>query len=157
MATEHTTILGFTGTSEGLTLAQKRGLYTVVREFHPREVHHGDCVGADDYFHDVIRSYFPDCKRIIHPPDNPKKRAFCGESPNDIILPEKPYLARNQDIVNAAKVLIACPKEFKEVVRSGTWSTVRRAAKRNIPIYILLPDGKLETRYNDQKKGFDIF
>ncbi len=65
------------------------------------------------------------------------------------------YLDRNQDIVDRSDVLLAAPKEWTDLsrvrtyeellrakpLRSGTWSTVRRAYKRRIPIIIVFPNG----------------
>lgn len=64
---------------------------------------------------------------IIHPPIDPKKRAWKNAS---MIMPEKDYMTRNQDIVNAVEVLIACPGEMTEQLRSGTWSTIRKGIKK---------------------------
>lgn len=51
---------------------------------------------------------------------------------------DKPYLERNANIVEESSILIACPiDKNEEEWRSGTWSTVRKARKRNIMIHIL--------------------
>ena len=53
-------------------------------------------------------------------------------------MPPKPYLKRNEDIVNKCDVLIACPiDKNKEILRSGTWATIRKARKLNKTIYLL--------------------
>lgn len=71
----------------------------------------------------------------IFPPDNPKLRAF---NKADLLMPEKPYLVRNLDIINNSACLIACPKDKNnEELRSGTWSTIRQAKKRKVLTYIL--------------------
>jgi hypothetical protein len=41
-------------------------------------------------------------------------------------------------------MLIALSITFREVVRSGTWSTIRYARKRSKPITVILPDGSLQ-------------
>jgi hypothetical protein len=46
-------------------------------------------------------------------------------------------LARNTCIVLNCEHLIAAPKEDSEVLRSGTWSTIRRARKEHKPLIIL--------------------
>jgi len=53
-------------------------------------------------------------------------------------MPEKTYLERNLDIVKNSSLLIACPiNKNKEELRSGTWSTIRKARKHKLTIYIL--------------------
>jgi hypothetical protein len=93
------------------------------------EFHHGDCVGADAEADDLI-AQIGGCKIVIHPPDNPRKRAFKTRYPGRIVLPAKPYLMRNHDIVDATDILIAAPKTNEEELRSGTWATIRYAMKQ---------------------------
>lgn len=146
--------VGFTGTQQGITDQQKDSL----REYLSREVvdefHHGDCIGADYQALGVVKSlsryeeirYGGQCslrivwiKTISHPPDIDGKRAF---TTNDETREPKPYLDRNQDIVDESDLLIACPKEqIGEELRSGTWATVRRARKRGIQVVIIRPNG----------------
>ena len=78
----------------------------------------------------------------IHPPDNPTKRAFCFV-PGDVIYEPKPYLIRNRDIVDQTDLTVAAPFEFEEQLRSGTWSTIRYAARIVKPLIVVLPDGAL--------------
>ena len=49
------------------------------------------------------------------------------------------YLDRNKDIVNNCDLLIAAPKENTEVLRSGTWSTVRYAKQLGVTVVIIEP------------------
>jgi hypothetical protein len=76
----------------------------------------------------------------IHPPVIPTKRAF---KTGDILWPEYPYMERNQHIVDCADVLIATPSTSVEQLRSGTWATIRRARRKEIPVYLVHPDGKI--------------
>jgi hypothetical protein len=55
----------------------------------------------------------------------------------------KPYLVRNHDMVDQSEFLIGTPGEEQEVLRSGTWATIRYARKLKRPILIILPKGKL--------------
>ena len=119
--------VGFTGTQRGLTDEQKAALDRLFHELGQDavEIHHGDCVGADEEAHDLADNHAFDIVR--HPPDKDDKRAFCtGGEERD----PKPYLDRNKDIVDETDMLIACPNG-EERVRSGTWSTVRYARKRS--------------------------
>lgn len=51
---------------------------------------------------------------------------------------EKPYLKRNIDIVDNTDILIGCPSG-EEIVRSGTWHTIRYAKKQNKKIMMIRP------------------
>lgn len=134
--------LGFTGTKAGMTGNQSRTVAWLLKEFSPANVHHGDCVGADEQFH-VLAGMREGVIRHVHPPDEIKYRAFCDVLAHDVLHPPKPYLRRNKDIVDACSVLIAAPAQNIEILRSGTWSTVR-FAKTQLPrprIIIVRPDG----------------
>ena len=98
-------------------------LYDFISRYCVSELHHGDCKGWDTQAHCIAESL--KVKTIIHPPVDDRFRVFCK---GDVILPEKPYLDRNKDIVNAVDFLIAAP-DGPEKTRSGTWSTVRYAKK----------------------------
>ncbi len=50
-----------------------------------------------------------------------------------------PPLERNHSIVNVTERLIATPKEMEEVLRSGTWATIRYAKKMRKPVEIIWP------------------
>lgn len=128
--------IGFTGTQRGITDYQHRRLIQCLVKIAGKEFHHGDCIGADEAADKCARAlgYI----RIIHPPINLSRRAWCNGGE---MLEPKPYLERNQDIVNATEMLIAAPGEYEEQLRSGTWSTVRKAKKAGKPIVIILPDG----------------
>jgi predicted Rossmann fold nucleotide-binding protein DprA/Smf involved in DNA uptake len=58
-----------------------------------------------------------------------------------VVHTPKAPLDRNRDIVDAAAVLIAAPKEMTETLRSGTWATVRYARKQGKQVWIVWPDG----------------
>jgi hypothetical protein len=128
--------MGFTGTQKGMTPNQLYILDKIIKEKNPYEVHHGDCVGADTEFHQMCKAFGSII--IIHPPDISTKRSNCE---GDKILPVKPYLDRNKDIVNSCDLLIVCPKTRFEEIRSGTWSTKRYAQKRGVKFIIIYSDG----------------
>lgn len=126
--------IGFTGTQRGMTDAQKNTLRKMVPK--DAELHHGDCVGADAEAHDIFRFYGLAC--VGHPPSNSTKRAFKFV---DEWRPEKDYLERNKDIVRETDMLIAAPGEDTELLRSGTWSTVRYARKLGRLVIVIYPNG----------------
>lgn len=131
--------VGFTGTREGLTTEQEVTV-TNLLVVKAKELHHGDCVGADAEAHAIALQQ--GIAITIHPPDKPGARSFCFGTNFDKYLPEKPFLDRNHDIVDATDVLIACPKQAEEISRSGTWATVRYARKKGKQIIIVYPSGR---------------
>lgn len=131
-------IAGFTGTSRGMTIDQKLLFRHAIIEFNPKEFHHGDCVGADEEAHKIVRSALPKCVIVIHPPRNKKMRAFCV---GDRMMPEGEYLNRNRNIVRPCTKLFVVPFEAEEQLRSGTWSTMRFAYKLQKEIHLILPKG----------------
>lgn len=131
-------ILGFTGSRWPLPPVQEEAIDLFVRWYEPTKARHGDCINADEVFHNTCVRHSVEAI-IVHPPDDDKLRAFCN---GDIVLPVAPYLDRNRNIVILSDVLLAAP-DSDEHTRSGTWSTVRAARKRGLKIVIALPDGRL--------------
>jgi hypothetical protein len=133
--------IGFTGTQTGMTSQQKDSLAFLLEEIQKewktrasaQFFHHGDCIGADAEAHEIAgRSGF---RIIIHPPSNPQKRAWCSSDEDRRRV--LPYLDRNRAIVDESILLIAAPKENQEILRSGTWSTVRWARKCSRTVQVL--------------------
>lgn len=139
--------VGFTGTQEGMTLEQKLRVHKfLVLNWNTVDVPwglHGDCIGADHDFHRLVRKYGGSI--WLHPPLNLNKRAFCDY---DRMEDLDEYLVRNHAIVNHSDYMLATPKEPKEVLRSGTWATIRYARKIR-PLTIIAPDGTLTTTSPD--------
>jgi hypothetical protein len=134
-------IVGFTGTRNGLTDAQRTALNAVLTVLFDLcgpagELRHGDLVGADAEAHAIARKI--GLRIVVHPPDVDSLRAFCQ---GDEVLAPTSYPTGNKRIVDAAEMLIACPAGLVEETRSGTWSTVRYCRQRGKPIYLVLPDG----------------
>lgn len=121
--------VGFSGTRKGMSQYQKDQLrYILMHTQDPiSEFHHGDCIGADADAHEIVRTTLPDAIIVIHPPSDSGKRAKCA---GDRLVPEKPYLERNHNIVDATDIMIFAPAGNKEELRSGTWSTFRYAKKQ---------------------------
>ncbi len=152
--------LGFTGTRHGMTRAQKLSFMRILLSgyLHPQlkqivSFHHGDCQGADAEAHDIVRDFcrapsimdnIPWIRIIGHPPDDSSQRA---DKKCDELMPTKPHLQRNHDIVNAADVLIVVPHTAKEVLRSGTWATKRYAEQQIKPVILIKPSGKIEVMH----------
>jgi hypothetical protein len=139
-------VAGFTGTREGLTSFQRGNLLGLLTELQPRVLHHGDCVGADVEAHLLCIALR--VKVRIHPPDENGLRAFCSFMGSgllvEMIYDAKPYLARDRDLVDESDYLIACVKGAEER-RSGSWATVRYAREVGRPVFVLHPDGKVDS------------
>lgn len=125
-------ILGFSGTQLGMSAEQQSLLLWFLVELEPDQVHHGDCIGADEQFHRLARSL--GIYIVSHPPADSSKRAYCQA---DEERDPKPYLIRNKDIVNESDAMLFAPKDDHEVLRSGTWSTVRYTRMYEKPYKIL--------------------
>lgn len=132
--------VGFTGTRDGMTIPQRQGLDAYLWGLaHTRVLMHlGDCLGADAEAWRMAKEH--GMWTIGHPPSDPKHRAWLTY---DETREARPYLDRNHDIVDASELLIATPRG-KEVLRSGTWATVRYARKRNVEVVIIDPWGRFE-------------
>lgn len=142
--------LGFTGTSRGWTTKQGETVKWILKRLRKIEpidiVHHGDCVGSDAQMHKLCTDL-----RIelgIHPPINPKARAFCDANPPNTLYLPKEYLARNKDIVILGlDGIIATPKTNVEPASlrgQGTWTTIGYARKAKRNIWLVFPDGSYE-------------
>jgi hypothetical protein len=156
--------IGFTGTHHGMTEAQKITLRSLLQTALDEVIaldpldrpwfHHGDCIGSDAQA-DFI-AWELGYRITVWPPTNDYARFFCkaGPPPESIssisvlqiytVMPPKPYLVRDKDIVNGADKVFATPAGFDEELRSGTWSTIRYARKKKIPITIIWPNGSVK-------------
>lgn len=144
-------VIGFTGTQRGPSSDQLLAFRKLLGMLKPISgLHHGDCIGWDAAAHNVfdIKGKFI----AIHPPSNKSKRANCVcKNANQMMFDPKEYLDRNHDIVDATDLLVACPgEEDGEVLRSGTWATVRYAKKNKSPIIVVRPSGRYQDKFTDE-------
>jgi len=140
-------ILGFTGTQDGMSRMQILTFTKLVEMLQPEEFHHGVCLGADAQAHNIVRRVSPNTIIVGHPGhdavgENPKQATVVC----DVIHSSAPYLTRNQRIVNSTDLLAATPAGA-EVVRSGTWSTVRYARSVQAPNVVIMPDGEWSAEF----------
>lgn len=136
-----TKAIGFTGTQRGMTTAQRQTVELLLRMPdvpHLTRFHHGDCVGADAEAHRIARMV--GLYIVVHPPEIAAARAYCAA---DELWDERPYHVRNRDIVNSCTVLVATPATRQEILRSGTWATIRFARKRGKRIFVIEPSGRI--------------
>jgi hypothetical protein len=139
--------IGFTGTQQGMTAKQKLKIAQIlshhVKNSGLKELHVGDCIGADEEAVSIGRKVGT-IKIIGHPPDNDSKRAFCKY---DKMHDPLPYLDRNKKIVEKSSILVAAPGG-PERLRSGTWATIRHARKQGKQIIIVNPDGSVDHEHS---------
>jgi len=131
--------LGITGTRNGLSEPQ----FDVIKELISEDdtithLHEGDCIGVDAQITHMFQVLHPKVIIVRHPAlkRTTQYGGFYHETRK-----RKGYLERDQDNVNESDCLWAAPKGT-EIIRSGTWATVRMARKKGIPITIIMPDGK---------------
>jgi hypothetical protein len=107
----------------------------------PFYIRHGGASGADEEFHAII-SQHPVHAVDVWPSDLPRwrmKEIPQGRIVNLVIHQVSPPLQRNWTILENANLLLACPDSPREVIRSGTWSTIRRADKLDIKAVVVAP------------------
>ena len=140
-------IIGFTGTRDGMTTRQRSAVEFIIKKLTSEEnpyrtelfAEHGDCVGADYEFNSVCLKQNIDTK--VRPCNLEDMRAYAkAEQIAEAIKPMK----RNQNIVDDATVMLACPPTEKELKRSGTWATIRMTRKAKKLLYIIFPNGKIQ-------------
>lgn len=122
-----------------MTAAQRLAVRSLLVALMPDKVLHGGCVGADDDF-DEIASEFQLPIGVY--PSTVYSKWGKRRSPT-VQSPQSP-LVRNKLMAYSCNVLIATPKEYNEVIRSGTWATVRYARKYHKRIYLVFPDGSIK-------------
>lgn len=143
-------IISFTGTQKGMTSYQKMSFLKVMQFLKAKRnvthFNHGDCIGADADAHEIVSNI--DIPIHIYPGTDKRgaspKRAFCI---NGTTHKAQEYLIRNKKMVDLCTVLVACPAESIEQLRSGTWSTIRYAKKIKIPIVTIYPDGTIQKNF----------
>lgn len=141
--------VGITGTREGMTPRQLgsfiHSLQVLFNENKRIRLHHGDCVGVDAAAHNIFWAMHRDGDKInIHPQVADDMRANCRKEYGVKIHTPRSYLERDRNIVDLSDVLIAIPREMEHQSRGGTWYTYDYAIKKNIRIYLILPDGTIK-------------
>jgi hypothetical protein len=142
--------IGITGTRQGWTTLQSLTFDSLIECVDQLfEFHHGVCVGVDCQSHQRVRFLAPDHGRIITHPSVDKK--LQGDVVGDEGRPPKTHFARNRDIVNESDMLIVVPVQNVWVPKGGTWYTHDYGLKRNKPVFVIWPNGRLERR-NDNSR-----
>lgn len=146
--------VGFTGTREGMTQAQRQQFVHVLDQALERErvdeFHYGGCVGADAQAAALAR--WIGFAAVLHPANDVAARWIAPKPEWTVrVRPARPALDRNRDIVDACDLLIVAPRLMREERRSGTWQTVRFAERIGHDYLIVWPDGTMET--HNEKRG----
>lgn len=131
--------LAFTGTRQGMTDTQYAAVHQFLMYKEIDEFHHGGAKGADSEVHElVVRVLCIPWEHVhIWPSFGRNLSWFRGLG---VIHEPGPPLERNHVIVDhGVDGLIAAPKEAGEILRSGTWATVRYARKVNRIIHLFPP------------------
>jgi hypothetical protein len=118
-----------------MTLAQRVIFALSLRYMNVHELHVGDCIGADAEATQIAHVF--GIATVCHPPDRKAKRAFTTGHAK--VLPPRPYLERDRDMVDAGEVLIATPATAGPRPSSGTWYTIRYARHTGVQCFIIPP------------------
>lgn len=102
--------------------------------------HHGVGVGFDEQSHRVAKEM--GLWVVGHPPVRTSKMADLPDM--DEVWDPMPYLDRDRQIVLQSDVVVACPREREEQVRSGTWAAVREARRLRRPLVLIFPTGEVD-------------
>ena len=100
------------------------------------EFHYGGAFGVDTWCASVATALYPEAAHILHVPLGCRwnERLERLYEFDEVIYVEGGYMKRNDSLVEAAGRLLAFPKTANEVLRSGTWATIRRARKAGVPV-----------------------
>jgi len=136
--------IGFTGTRKGINFSQQMLVRRVFETFLTSGVqfHHGCCRGADISAH--MEAERIDGVHIVGHPSTLQSVPTTSKVYWEV-RPVEPPLTRNRTIVDECQYLVACPGTLKEVLRSGTWATIRYARSVSRLTTIIWPNGQLET------------
>jgi len=133
-------IFGFTGTMNGMTKAQKIAVVNLLGTLDVEVLHHGCCKGADVEANDFAVAL--GVKTYGHPSTVTNTQRECTLHKMYLAFP--PLVRDKHIVMEGTHGLIATPKTPKEVLRSGTWTTVRYARAMQRKIWIVRPDGTVK-------------
>ena len=135
-------IVGFTGTRHGMTRIQRDVVELLLGTWRVMALEHGDCVGADEEADRIAVDF--GIPRVLRPCNIEPLRAHCERRGGTVlkVYDPLPPLYRNEEIVRSSHRLLAAPQGPEEL-RSGTWSTIRRARFWNVETKTVFPDGRI--------------
>jgi len=134
-------ILGFTGTRVGMTPAQRAALRDDAVPLAATLIH-GGAPGSDEEFDAfMVAAGLPITAIEVYPTSDYRATMWRGDGSGRTVHPPMAPLVRNRIIVARCTRLLATPITMIEIVRSGTWATIRYARAAGKPVTILRPDG----------------
>jgi hypothetical protein len=132
--------ISVTATRIGLTTKQSKAAVMLLRKLKPDILIHGAANGGDSELHDLAKlmginvEVYP----AVGVASNVNNLHYVD---GDVIhFPAAP-LVRNKTMIDAASITLAFPGEMYEVLRSGTWASIRYARSKGTTLYIIYPNG----------------
>jgi hypothetical protein len=158
-----TMIIGFTGTRDGITKIQEERVVTIMHNLLPHRYDlliHGGAEGADDAIHSAAGDLF-DFRIEIYPCKESRRTYWIqrkqGRGEDYFVHTTREPLERNRIIADRCNHLIATPFQMVEIVRSGTWATIRYAREKRKSVTIVFPDGSVsEERRNGDRNLLNL-
>ncbi len=144
------TSVGFTGSRAGVNQIQTILISRIFVQLYGlgAELHQGVCIGADAYA--ARKAKYIGYKVVGHPATTTRFLSTSTLMICDEVRPAKEPIDRNHDIVDESVVLVGAPGTMEEVLRSGTWATIRYARKKGKRIYLVLPNGTIKCENCDE-------
>lgn len=144
-------ILAFTGPVEpqgGMAFARKR-LDAMLKQIDPdvvKECRTGAAYGVDTAAFFACLRHFPNAKHRVMVPQGKRYNddvvLHAKQEGHEVIGISGGYLKRDDALIQypikggvPADVLLAFPDSMTEKLRSGTWSTIRRAWKKGVTVW----------------------
>lgn len=132
--------IGVTGTRNGMNESQNIAVWKFLSGMYEEcELHHGDCIGVDVQVAEMAEIL--KMKVVCHPPEKTELQAFFKG--NTESREPKSHFARNRAIVDECDLLIVVPMDNEPQKLGGTWYTHDYAKKKNKPVKIFYPDGRI--------------
>lgn len=134
--------IGVTASRYGLTHPQRAAVRMLLSAAvdlrgigqHVLQLHHGKCVGGDEEMLIIAKDL--GIWTVAHPSIFSKWTSLVESDDTREALPP---LERNHNIVDECNEIFACPNTVHEVLRSGTWATIRYARRAGKSLTISPP------------------
>lgn len=138
--------IGFTGTT-AVTNLQAVYIDAIIRDLTADRFVSGCANGVDTVAALSAWSEHWTAKHLLLVPEakyhNERLVLYMGKHP-DVEVRQVPggYLKRDDAIVKESNELVAFPRTAREILRSGTWATIRRARKAGVPVRLFPLEGR---------------
>jgi hypothetical protein len=149
--------VGTTGSREGpVSVEQAGAAEALLKQMWPfKELHHGACVGWDEWVVVLARELWGPYTRggvQIHawPPTKRKLLSPVALRMSDVAHEAREYKARDRELVWHTQALVGGPKQWGEILHSGSWYTMRQALAMVKPIWFVRADGEVITNWKSE-------